>query len=162
MPSVVNSDFEVKNHGSSQSLVSARSAEVKLPTLSLPIFLLFLATHARSITSSTTKRNVQRKVTGRVQRPVTMSFMGKQGTVKVLNSSELSVNAPVVSPAPIPGTSEPSENSRVVDVTSCISDVNPDVQILLCTALIQVRDIWCNYQTCRCLLDSRSQASLIK
>ncbi|GFW09086.1 DUF1758 domain-containing protein [Trichonephila clavipes] len=38
MPSVVNSDFEVKNQGSSQDLVSARSAEVKLPTLSLPIF----------------------------------------------------------------------------------------------------------------------------
>ncbi|GFY08354.1 DUF1758 domain-containing protein [Trichonephila clavipes] len=38
MPSVVNSDFEVKNQGSSHSLVSARSAEVKLPTLSLPIF----------------------------------------------------------------------------------------------------------------------------
>ncbi|GFY53663.1 DUF1758 domain-containing protein [Trichonephila inaurata madagascariensis] len=38
MPSVVNSDFEVKNQGSSQSLFSARSAEVKLPTLSLPIF----------------------------------------------------------------------------------------------------------------------------
>ncbi|GFW51937.1 DUF1758 domain-containing protein [Trichonephila clavipes] len=38
MPSVVNSDFEIKNQGSSHSLVSARSAEVKLPTLSLPIF----------------------------------------------------------------------------------------------------------------------------
>ncbi|GFS64573.1 DUF1758 domain-containing protein [Trichonephila clavipes] len=38
MPSVVNSDFEVKNQSSSHSLVSARSAEVKLPTLSLPIF----------------------------------------------------------------------------------------------------------------------------
>ncbi|GFY41240.1 DUF1758 domain-containing protein [Trichonephila inaurata madagascariensis] len=38
MPSVVNSDFEVKNQDSSQSLVSARSAEMKLPTLSLPIF----------------------------------------------------------------------------------------------------------------------------
>ncbi|GFX82869.1 integrase catalytic domain-containing protein [Trichonephila clavipes] len=38
MPSVVNSDFEAKNQGSSQSLVSALSAEVKLPTLSLPIF----------------------------------------------------------------------------------------------------------------------------
>ncbi|GFV49633.1 DUF1758 domain-containing protein [Trichonephila clavipes] len=59
------------------------------------------------------------------------------------------------------GTSEPSENSRVVDVTSCISDVSPDVQILLCPALVQVRDIWGNYQTCRCLLDSGSQASLI-
>ncbi|GFX80508.1 hypothetical protein TNCV_5115091 [Trichonephila clavipes] len=34
MPSVVNSDFEVKNQG----LISARSAEVKLPTLSLTIF----------------------------------------------------------------------------------------------------------------------------
>ncbi|GFX79809.1 DUF1758 domain-containing protein [Trichonephila clavipes] len=31
--SVVNSDFEVKNQGSSQGLVSARSAEVKFPTL---------------------------------------------------------------------------------------------------------------------------------
>ncbi|GFX37537.1 DUF1758 domain-containing protein [Trichonephila clavipes] len=38
MPSVVNSDFEVKNQGSSHRLVSAWSAEVKLPTLSLPIF----------------------------------------------------------------------------------------------------------------------------
>ncbi|GFX56143.1 DUF1758 domain-containing protein [Trichonephila clavipes] len=63
--------------------------------------LQFLATQARSITSSTTKRNVQRKV--------------------LVNQSE---------------------NSRVVDVTSCISDVKPDVQILLCTALIQVRDIF--------------------
>ncbi|GFS49799.1 integrase catalytic domain-containing protein [Nephila pilipes] len=69
-----------------------------------------------------------------------------------------SVNAPVFSPAPIPG-SEPSENSIVVDVTSCISDVGPDVQTLLCTALIQVRDIW--DQTCRYLLDSGSQALLI-
>ncbi|GFT78563.1 integrase catalytic domain-containing protein [Nephila pilipes] len=67
----------------------------------------------------------------------------------------------VFSPAPIPGTSEPRENSGVVDVTSCISDVGPDVQTLLCTALIQLRDIWVNYQTCRCLLDSGSQASLI-
>ncbi|GFU13558.1 DUF1758 domain-containing protein [Trichonephila clavipes] len=38
MPSVVNSDFDVKNQGSSHSLVSTRSAEVKLPTLFLPIF----------------------------------------------------------------------------------------------------------------------------
>ncbi|GFW03610.1 DUF1758 domain-containing protein [Trichonephila clavipes] len=38
MHSVVNSDFEVNNQGSSQNLVSARSAEMKLPTLSLPIF----------------------------------------------------------------------------------------------------------------------------
>ncbi|GFX78750.1 DUF1758 domain-containing protein [Trichonephila clavipes] len=38
MPSAVNSYFEVKNQGSSQNLVSARSSEVKLPTLSLPIF----------------------------------------------------------------------------------------------------------------------------
>ncbi|GFS77329.1 hypothetical protein NPIL_372971 [Nephila pilipes] len=65
------------------------------------------------------------------------------------------------SPAPIPGTSEPSENSGVVDVTLCISDVGPDVQTLLCAVLIQVRDIWGNYQTCRCLLDSGSQASLV-
>ncbi|GFU21901.1 integrase catalytic domain-containing protein [Trichonephila clavipes] len=192
--------------------------------------LQFLATQARSITSSTTKRNVQRKVTlvasnAQSQCPLcngdhtlsrcdtflklsvqgrsdfvktnnvcfncltqfhsvktckskfrckkckkphhsllhfeNVSAKGRQGAVNVLNSRELSINAPVFSPVPISGTSEPSENSRVVDVTSCISDVNPDVQILLCTALIQVRDIWGNYQTCRCLLDSGSQASLI-
>ncbi|GFT71915.1 integrase catalytic domain-containing protein [Trichonephila clavipes] len=192
--------------------------------------LQFRATQARSITSSTTKRNVQRKVTlvasnAQSQCPLcngdhtlsscdtflklsvqgrsdfvktnnvcfncltqfhsvktckskfrckkckkphhsllhfeNVSAKGRQGAVNVLNSRELSINAPVFSPVPISGTSEPSENSRVVDVTSCISDVNPDVQILLCTALIQVRDIWGNYQTCRCLLDSGSQASLI-
>ncbi|GFX95594.1 integrase catalytic domain-containing protein [Trichonephila clavipes] len=192
--------------------------------------LQFLATQARSITSSTTKRNVQRKVTlvasnAQSQCPLcngdhtlsrcdtflklsvqgrsdfvktnnvcfncltqfhsvktckskfrckkckklhhsllhfeNVSAKGRQGAVNVLNSRELSINAPVFSPVPISGTSEPRENSRVVDVTSCISDVNPDVQILLCTALIQVRDIWGNYQTCRCLLDSGSQASLM-
>ncbi|GFW01395.1 integrase catalytic domain-containing protein [Trichonephila clavipes] len=192
--------------------------------------LQFLATQASSITSSTTKRNVQRKVTlvasnAQSQCPLcngdhtlsrcdtflklsvqgrsdfvktnnvcfncltqfhsvktckskfrckkckkphhsllhfeNVSAKGREGAVNVLNSRELSINAPVFSPVPISGTSEPSENSRVVDVTSCISDVNPDVQILLCTALIQVRDIWGNYQTCRCLLDSGSQASLI-
>ncbi|GFX24684.1 uncharacterized protein TNCV_3344641 [Trichonephila clavipes] len=168
--------------------------------------LQFLATQARSITSSTTKRNVQRKVTlvvsnAQSQCPLcnaehtlsrcdtflklsvqgrsdfvktnnvcfncltqfhsvktckskfrckkckkphhnllhieNVSAKGRQGAVNVLNSRELSVNAPVFSPVPISSTSEPSENSRVVDVTSCISDVNPDVQILLCTALIQ-------------------------
>ncbi|GFU62858.1 DUF1758 domain-containing protein [Trichonephila clavipes] len=192
--------------------------------------LQFLATQTRSITSSITKRNVQRKVTlvaskaqsqcpscngdhtlsrcdtflklsvqGRSDFVKTnnvcfncltqfhsvktckskfrckkckkphhsllhienVSAKGRQGAVNVLNSRELSINAPVFSPVPISGTSEPSENSRVVDVTSCISDVNPDVQILLCTAPIQVRDSWGNYQTCRCLLDSGSQASLI-
>ncbi|GFS72701.1 transposable element Tcb2 transposase [Trichonephila clavipes] len=64
-------------------------------------------------------------------------IQGRQGAVNVLNSREPSVKAPVFSPVPISGTSEPSENSRVVDVTSCISDVNPDFQILLCTSLIQ-------------------------
>ncbi|GFX35844.1 DUF1758 domain-containing protein [Trichonephila clavipes] len=141
--------------------------------------LQFLATQARSITNSTTKRNVQRKFHSvktckskfrckKCKKPhhsllhfENVSAKGRQGAVNVLNSRELSINAPVFSPVPISGTSEPSENSRVVDVTSCISDVNPDVQILLCTALIQVRDIWGNYQTCRCLLDSGSQASLI-
>ncbi|GFV67140.1 uncharacterized protein TNCV_3668951 [Trichonephila clavipes] len=72
--------------------------------------LQFLATHARSISSSTPKRNVQRKE-----------------TLVVSNAQSQFSSC----------TSEPSENSRVVDVTSCISDVNPDVQILLCTALIQ-------------------------
>ncbi|GFY41241.1 DUF1758 domain-containing protein [Trichonephila inaurata madagascariensis] len=162
--------------------------------------LQFLATHARSITS-TTKRNVQRKVTllafnaqlqcpscngdhtlsrcdtflklsvqgrsdfvktnvcfncltqfhsvktckskfrcKRCKKPhhsllhiENVSSRGKQGAVNVLNSSELSVNAPVFSRALIPGTCEQNENSRVVDVRSCISDVNPDVQMLLCT-----------------------------
>ncbi|GFS54420.1 integrase catalytic domain-containing protein [Trichonephila clavipes] len=176
--------------------------------------LQFLATQARSITSSITKRNVQRKVTlvaSKVQSQCSpcngdhilsrydtflklsvqcrsyfvktnnvcfncltqfhrkktckskfrckkdkkphhsllhienVSAKGRQGAVNVLNSRELSINAPVFSPVPISGTSEPSENSRVVDVASCISDVNAEVQILLCTALIQVRDIWGNY-----------------
>ncbi|GFT00753.1 integrase catalytic domain-containing protein [Trichonephila clavipes] len=193
-------------------------------------FLQFLATQARSITSSITKRNVQRKVAlvasnAQSQCPLcnaehtlsrcdtflkfsvqgcsdfvktnnvcyncltlyhsvktckskfrckkckkphhsllhieNVSAKRRQGAANVLNSRELPINAPVFSPVPISGTSEPSENSRAVDVTSCISDVNPDVQILLCTDLIQVRDIWGNYQTCRCLLDSGSQASLI-
>ncbi|GFS87039.1 DUF1758 domain-containing protein [Trichonephila clavipes] len=152
--------------------------------------LQFLATHARSITNSITKRNVQRKVAlvasnaqsqcplcnaehalSRCDTFLKLSVQGRsdfvktnngrQGAVNVLNSRELSINAPVFSPVPISSTSEPSENSRVVDVTSCISDVNPDVQILFCTALIQKSDIWGNYQTCRCLLDSGSQASLI-
>ncbi|GFY72407.1 integrase catalytic domain-containing protein [Trichonephila inaurata madagascariensis] len=138
MPTVVNSDFEVKNQSSSQGLVSARSAEVKLSTLYLPIF------------------------SGVTEEWLAFSDLFEAaGAVNVLNSSELSVDAPVFSPAPILGTCEPSKKSRVVDVRSCISDVNPDVQTLLCTALIQVRDIWGNYQTCRCLLDSGSQASLI-
>ncbi|GFR28826.1 integrase catalytic domain-containing protein [Trichonephila clavata] len=206
--------------------------ERTFPTDAIPRLdelLQFLATQARSITSSFTKRNVQRKVTlvasnAQSQCPLcngdhtlsrcdtflklsvqgrsdfvktnnvcfncltqfhgvktckskfrckrcktphhsllhieNASARGRQGAVNVLNSSGLSVNAPVFSPVPIPGSSEPRENSRVVDVTSCISDVNPDIQILLCTALIQVRDIWGNYQTCKCLLDSGSQASL--
>ncbi|GFY49857.1 DUF1758 domain-containing protein [Trichonephila inaurata madagascariensis] len=185
--------------------------------------LQFLATRAKSNTSSTTKRNVQRKVTlvasnatsqcplcnaeytlsrcdtflklsvqGRSNFVKTnnacfncltqfhsvksykskfrckkckkphhsllhienVSSRGKQGDVNVLNSSELSVDASVFSPAPISGASERSKNSRVAVVTSCISDVNPDVQILLCTAQIQLRDIWGNYHACRCLLDS--------
>ncbi|GFU31488.1 DUF1758 domain-containing protein [Trichonephila clavipes] len=142
--------------------------------------LQFLATQARSITSSTTKRNVQRKFHSvktckskfrckQCKKPhhsllhiEIVSAKGRQGAVNVLNSRELSINAPVFSPVPISSTSEPSENSRIVDVTSRVSDMNPDVLILLCTALIQVRDIWGNYQTCRCLLDSGSQTSLIR
>ncbi|GFQ74436.1 DUF1758 domain-containing protein [Trichonephila clavata] len=38
VPSVINSDLETINKGSSQTSISAQSAEVKLPTLSLPIF----------------------------------------------------------------------------------------------------------------------------
>ncbi|GFS37784.1 DUF1758 domain-containing protein [Trichonephila inaurata madagascariensis] len=200
MPTVVNSNFEVKNQGSSQSLVSARSAEVKLPTLSLPIFsgvteewLAFSDLFEAAVSNNQNLTGAQKlqylkgslksdalKIFHSVKtckskfrckkckKPhhsllhiENVSSGGKHGAVNVLNSSELSINAPVFSPVPVSGTSEQSENSRVVDVTSCISDVNPDVQILLCTALIQVRDIWGNYQTCRCLLDSGSQASLI-
>ncbi|GFV18739.1 integrase catalytic domain-containing protein [Trichonephila clavipes] len=241
MPSVVNLDFEVKNQGSSQRLVKlSHLNSIQIPELGLRTFstdviprldelLQFLATQARFITSSTTKRNVQRKVTlvasnaqsqcplcnaehtlsrcdtflklsvqGRLDFVKTnnvcfnsltpfhsvktckskfrckkckkphhsllhienVSAKGRQGAENVLNCKELPINAPVFSPVPISSTSEQSEHSRVVDVTSCISNVNPDVQIL-CTALIQLRDIWGNYQTCRCLLDSGSQASLI-
>ncbi|XP_071034195.1 uncharacterized protein [Parasteatoda tepidariorum] len=167
--------------------------------LKLDELLQFLATQARSTPSSTTKRNIQRKVTlvlsnaqsqcrlcngdhtlsnvktcnskfrcKKCKKPhhtllhiENVSDRGKQGAINKSNSSELSINAPVFSPALIPSTSQSSENSRVVDVTSCISGVGPDVQTLLCTALIRVRDIWGNYQTCRCLLDSGSLASLI-
>ncbi|GFY64571.1 integrase catalytic domain-containing protein [Trichonephila inaurata madagascariensis] len=117
VPSVENSDFEVKNQSSSQTSVSSQSDEVKLPTLFLPIF------------SGVTEEE-------------------RQAAVNVSNSSGLSVNAPVFSPAPIPSTSEPSENSRIMDVTLYIFDVSPDVQTLLCTVLIQVRDIYIygNYQ----------------
>ncbi|GFR26146.1 DUF1758 domain-containing protein [Trichonephila clavata] len=87
--------------------------------------LQFLATQAISITSSTTKRYVKKK-------------RGRQGAVNVLDSRCLSVNTPVFSPALIPGTSEPIEISPVVDVISCISDVRPVVQTLLCTAVIQL------------------------
>ncbi|GFR14021.1 DUF1758 domain-containing protein [Trichonephila clavata] len=38
VPSVINSDLETINKGSSQTSISVQSAEVKLPTLSLPIF----------------------------------------------------------------------------------------------------------------------------
>ncbi|GFU82665.1 DUF1758 domain-containing protein [Trichonephila clavipes] len=264
MPSVVNSDFEVKNQGSSQGLVSARSAEVKFPILSLPIFSgvteewltfsdLFETTvsnnqnltasqklqylkgslksdalkivnslsitndnfeipwkllkdryfNKREIMSSLIKKFINitplsgesstqilnlidstKEFVRMLESPEyqvdptsdtllmhmillkldpnsrtwfertfstdfipsllhieNVSAKRRQGAVNMLNSRELSINTPVFSPVPISGTSEPSENSRVVDVTSCISDVNPDVQILLCTALIQVRDI---------------------
>ncbi|GFV87143.1 DUF1758 domain-containing protein [Trichonephila clavipes] len=172
MPSVVNSDSEVKNQGLSQGLVSARSAEVKLPTLSLPIFsgvteewLAFSDLFEAAVSNNNDLTGAQKlqylKGSLSLLHIENVSAKGRQGAVNVLNSRELSINAPVFSPVPISGTSEPSENSRVVDVTSCISDVNQDVQILLCTALIQVRDSWGNYQTCRCLLDSGSQASLI-
>ncbi|GFU38093.1 DUF1758 domain-containing protein [Nephila pilipes] len=90
-----------------------------------------------------------------------LATQGKTGCCKCAKFLWTFCQRSVFSPAPIPGTSEPSENSGVVDVTSCISDVDPGVQTLLCMALIQVRDIWGNYQTCRCLLDSGSQYSLI-
>ncbi|GFQ88099.1 integrase catalytic domain-containing protein [Trichonephila clavata] len=38
VPSVINSDLEAINKGSSQTSISAQSAEVKLPMLSLPVF----------------------------------------------------------------------------------------------------------------------------
>ncbi|GFW95783.1 uncharacterized protein TNCV_5023181 [Trichonephila clavipes] len=129
---------KVKNQGSSPSLVSARSAEMKLPTLSLPIFsgvteewLAFSDLFEAAVSNNQNLTGVQKL------QYLKDSLKEKQGAVNVLNSSELSVNASVFSLAPIPGTCEPSKNSRVVDVTSCISDMNQDVQILLCTALIQ-------------------------
>ncbi|GBL61029.1 hypothetical protein AVEN_146726-1, partial [Araneus ventricosus] len=186
--------------------------------------LQFLATQARSITSSTSKRNVQKKVTlvaskAQSQCPLcnkdhslskcesflklsvqkrsefvksnnvcfncltqfhgikackskfrcrtckkphhtllhfeSVSGRGRQMSGELSNSSNLSINAPVFKPASVP------DNSQTVDITSCISNVSPNVEILLCTAVIRVKDLWGNYQACRCLLDSGSQASLI-
>ncbi|GBO31912.1 hypothetical protein AVEN_258181-1, partial [Araneus ventricosus] len=300
-PPVVNSDFEARKQNSDQVSVSSQSAEVKLPTLSLPIFsgateewlafsdlfeaavsnnqnltgaqklqylkgslksdalkildtnsriwfertfstdvipkldelLQFLATQARSITSSTSKRNVQKKVTlvaskAQSQCPLcnkdhslskcesflklsvqkrseffksnnvcfncltqfhgikackskfrcrtckkphhtllhfeSVSGRGRQTSGELSNSSKLSINAPVFKPASVSNESSSKEipdNSQTVDITSCISNVSPNVEILLCTAVIRVKDLWGNYQACRCLLDSGSQASLI-
>ncbi|GFW53305.1 uncharacterized protein TNCV_4075261 [Trichonephila clavipes] len=66
-----------------------------------------------------------------------LELFGRQGAVSMLNSSGLSVNAPVFLPASFSDTSKPSENSGAVDVTSCIYDVVPDVQTFLCAVLIQ-------------------------
>ncbi|GFY64929.1 DUF1758 domain-containing protein [Trichonephila inaurata madagascariensis] len=61
----------------------------------------------------------------------------RQGAVNVLNSKGFFYQRSCVFACPcVSGSSKLRENSRVVDVTSCISDVNPDVQIL-CAALIQ-------------------------
>ncbi|GBM79586.1 hypothetical protein AVEN_140205-1, partial [Araneus ventricosus] len=195
--------------------------------------LQFLATQARSITSSTSKRNVQKKVTlvaskAQSQCPLcnkdhslskcesflklsvqkrsefvksnnvcfncltqfhgikackskfrcrtckkphhtllhfeSVSGRGRQTSGELSNSSKLSINAPTFKPASVSNESSSKEipdNSQTVDITSCISNVSPNVEILLCTAVIRVKDLWGNYQACRCLLDSGSQASLI-
>ncbi|GBM37965.1 hypothetical protein AVEN_171156-1 [Araneus ventricosus] len=195
--------------------------------------LQFLATQARSITSSTSKRNVQKKVTlvaskAQSQCPLcnkdhslskcesflklsvqkrsefvksnnvcfncltqfhgikackskfrcrtckkphhtllhfeSVSGRGRQTPGELSNSSKLSINAPVFKPASVSNESSSKEipdNSQTVDITSCISNVSPNDEILLCTAVIRAKDLWGNYQACRCLLDSRSQASLI-
>ncbi|GBM24909.1 hypothetical protein AVEN_246326-1 [Araneus ventricosus] len=195
--------------------------------------LQFLATQARSITSSTSKRNVQKKVTleatkAQSQCPLcnkdhslskcesflklsvqnrsefvksnnvcfncltqfhgikackskfrcrtckkphhtllhfeSVSGRGRQTSAELSNSSKLSINAPAFKPASVFNESSSKEipyNSQTVDITSCISNVSPNVEILLCTAVIRVKDLWGNYQACRCLLDSGSQASLI-
>ncbi|GFS45442.1 DUF1758 domain-containing protein [Trichonephila inaurata madagascariensis] len=151
------------------------SAELKLPTLSLSIFsgvteewLAFSDLFKAAVSNN-------KNLTG-AQKLQYLKGSLKSDTLKIVNSLSITndnfeiawkllrdryFNKREIMSSLTRGTSEQNENSRVVDVTSCISDVNPDVQILLCTALIQVRDIWGNYQTCRCLLDSGSQASLI-
>ena len=88
---------------------------------------------------------------------------GRQTTGSSYNRG-LSIDAPVFSPGSFPNESasnEASDHSGATNLTSCVSNVDPGVTILLCTAIIRVKDFWGNYQTCRCLLDSGSQASLI-
>ncbi|GFX28228.1 integrase catalytic domain-containing protein [Trichonephila clavipes] len=125
--------------------------------------LQFLATQARSITSSTTKRNVQRKdalVACNVQsqcplcnaehtlsRCYTFLKLLVQGRSDFIKTNNVCFNCltqfhsvktckskfrckkckklhhSLLHIENVSGTSEPSENSRVVDVTSCISDV---------------------------------------
>lgn len=94
----------------------------------------------------------------------TASIRNRQTDENVSNSSGLSINAPVFRPTSATGDIASNGNSEIpklTDVTSCLSNVGPGVQILLCTAIIRVRDSGGNFQTCRCLLDSGSQASLI-
>ncbi|GBO43462.1 hypothetical protein AVEN_12061-1 [Araneus ventricosus] len=176
--------------------------------------LQFLATQARSITSSISKRNVQKKVTlvaskAQSQCPLcnkdhslskcesflklsvqkrsefvksnnvcfncltqfhgikackskfrcrtckkphhtllhfeSVSGRGRQTSGELSNSSKLSINAPVFKPVSVSNESSSKEipdNSQTVDITSCISNVSPNVEILLCTAVIRVKDLW--------------------
>lgn len=87
---------------------------------------------------------------------------GRQTTENVSTTRGLSINAPIFSPSSGEGSpNETSEIPRTVDLTSCLSNIGPSEQILLCTAIIRVRDCRGNFQSCRCLLDCGSQASLI-
>ncbi|GFY46257.1 DUF1758 domain-containing protein [Trichonephila inaurata madagascariensis] len=127
-PPVVNSNFEVENQGSSQSSVSAQTAEMKLSTLSLPTFsgvteewLAFSDLFETAVSNNQNVKTCKSKFRCKKCKTPRHSLLhieivssrGKQGAVNVLNSSRLSVNASVFSPAPIPGTSEPSENSKL-------------------------------------------------
>ncbi|KAG8198061.1 hypothetical protein JTE90_001894 [Oedothorax gibbosus] len=76
----------------------------------------------------------------------------------------LLIDVPEFSPGSFSNEStsiEASGISGTTNLATCVSNVDLGVTILLCTALIRVKDFWGNYQTCRCLLDNGSQASLI-
>ncbi|KAG8174467.1 hypothetical protein JTE90_024206, partial [Oedothorax gibbosus] len=78
-----------------------------------------------------------------------------------VNSGNLSVDARVFVPSTQNGS--PNSNSEPVNppVSSFCSDVGPHEQVLLCTALVKVRDSVGGTQLCRALLDPGSQEDVL-
>lgn len=91
----------------------------------------------------------------------------KRHSEKPLNvGSSISVNAPAFVPQGVSSNrasiiNDPAGHLGMTDITSCVSDFNVPDQVLLCTALVNVRDSNDDYQVCRVLLDPGSQASFI-